>query len=297
MCRQGQGSFWRFCPLIIKSQKAENPILIKDAFRMTCGLPYENDSVTGRAMQQVRRKLREQYGKYDILQEVRAMGSVPVCFEPGTRWLYGYGHDILSGLITLLSGKPTSQFMRENIFEPLGMTTTDYRFHDGNEKKMSRLYQMKDDGTCVETEGFGDAMLKPDQIYDGGGAGLYSTVSDYLKFAKTLACGGEYDGVRLLGKRTIDLIAENQLSERQLRDYRDFYLDGYGYGLGVRTLMSRAQANSNFCPGEFGWTGALGTYTAIDPSVGLSLVYMHQLFPNRQNYYHLRVRNVVNGCI
>ncbi len=139
--------------------------------------------------------------------------------------------------------------------------------------------------------------VKPDQIYDGGGAGLYSTVSDYLKFAKTLACGGEYDGVRLLGKRTIDLIAKNQLSERQLRDYRDFYLDGYGYGLGVRTLMSRAQANSNFCPGEFGWTGALGTYTAIDPSVGLSLVYMHQLFPNRQNYYHLRVRNVVNGCI
>ena len=100
------------------------------------------------------------------------MGSVPVCFEPGTRWLYGYGHDILSGLITLLSGKPTSQFMRENIFEPLGMTTTDYRFHDGNEKKMSRLYQMKDDGTCVETDGLGDAMLKPDQIYDGGGAGL-----------------------------------------------------------------------------------------------------------------------------
>lgn len=280
------------------TEKAKNPILVKDAFRMTCGLPYENNSVSSQAMQKVREELVKKYGKYDILQEVKAMGSVPVAFEPGTRWLYGYGHDILSGLITLLSGKPTRQFVQENIFEPLGMTSSGYRFLNGNEKNMTKMYCMNtEDRTCTEVKTDRDILFQEDQIYDGGGAGIYSTVADYLKFAKMLANGGEYNGSKILGSRTIALIAENQLNEQQLNDYHDFYLDGYGYGLGVRTLMNRGQANSNFCPGEFGWTGAFGSYTAIDPSIGLSVVYMHQLFPNLQNYYHLRVRNTVNGCI
>ena len=89
----------------------------------------------------------------------------------------------------------------------------------------------------------------------------------------------------------------NHLNEDQLRDFRNSYLAGYGYGLGVRTMMDIAGGHSNGSVGEFGWTGALGTYVSIDPQEGSSIVYMHQMIPNMEEYHHLRVRAVANGCL
>ena len=112
-----------------------------------------------------------------------------------------------------------------------------------------------------------------------------------------LANGGRYHGEQIIGRKTIDLMRENQLDKRLLKDFQNFYLAGYGYGLGVRTLLSRAEGNFNATPGEFGWTGAYGTYVSIDPAEHFSLVYMHQTDPNNEQYYHLRVRNAVYGAI
>ena len=137
---------------------------------------------------------------------------------------------------------------------------------------------------------------EPGAKYEAGGAGLFSTVNDYLTFTQMLACGGEYKGERIIGRKTIDLMRQNHLTEAQLKEFRNSYLDGYGYGLGVRTLMEPGRM-SNSSVGEFGWTGYMGTYVAIDPSEKASVVYMHNLVPNMEEYTHHRVRNIAFGML
>ena len=277
---------------------AKSPILVKDAFRMSCGMPYEyGESVTAKEMFRIKRELEQKYGTYDIETEVAAMGQVPIAFDPGTHWLYGYGHDIVSGLVARLSGMPTSEFIKKEILDPLGMKDTFYRFHDGNEKKLIPVYHPLGDGKWEAQKGLLDKYHAEDAKLDNGGAGLYSTIRDYTKFAQMLANGGIHDGEQIIGRKTIDLLRQNQLNDTQLKDFQNFYLAGYGYGLGVRTLLSPAEGNFNASFGEFGWTGAYGTYTSIDPSEHFSLVYMHQTDPNNEEFYHLRVRNAVYGCI
>lgn len=279
-------------------RKAKNPMLIKHAFAMAVGLPYASEnSPTAREMARVKDEMQKKYGKYDIVTEVKAMGSVPVEFDPGTRWLYGYGHDIVAALIQVISGKTVGQFLQDEIFEPLGMKDTGYRYRNGIEKRMATYYRRTQSGSMIKTAPLFDIYHEPDAIYEAGGAGLYSTVNDYLKFSQMLANGGVFNGERIIGRKTIDLMRTNHLSEVQLKDFTNSYLAGYGYGLGVRTLMSNAEGHSNGSVGEFGWTGMLGTYVSIDPKEGLSFVYMHQMDPNMEEYHHLRVRAVVNGCL
>ena len=278
--------------------KAKSPILIKHAFNMSVGLGFQyGESPTSKEMAKVQEELQKKHGKYDIVTEVKGMGSVPLEFHPGTHWLYGYGHDIIAALIQLISGKTVGQFLQDEIFGPLGMDNTGYRFRDGNESRMASYYRKDESGKMTKISSFLDEFHETDAIYEGGGAGLYSTVSDYLKFSQMMANGGVYKGERIIGRKTIDLMRTNHLSNEQLKDFENSYLAGYGYGLGVRTLMSNAQGHSNGSIGEFGWTGMLGTYVSIDPQEGFSIVYMHQMDPNMEEYHHLRVRAIANGCI
>ena len=282
-------------------KKVENPILIKHAFSMSLGLPYAmfSDTPTAKAMKKVTDDLQKKYGKYDIVTEVKAMGQVPLEFEPGTRWMYGYGHDILAALIQLVSGKTPGQFMQEEIFDPLGMKDTGYRYKDDIKDRMITYYQKNPDGSLTKTEGPMrlDVYHEPDAIYEAGGVGLYSTIRDYLRFTQMLANGGHWNGEQIIGRKTIDLMRSNQLNDLQLRDFTNSYNAGYGYGLGVRTMLNTTQGHSNGSVGAFGWTGLAGTYTEIDPSEGVSIVYMHQMDPNFEEYHHLRVRNVAYGCL
>ena len=276
----------------------ENPMLVKHAFSMSVGMPYYfGNSYTAREMAKVREELIKTYGKYNLQTEIKAMSKVPIAFEPGTHWLYGYGHELVAGLIEVVSGMTVGEFLQREIFEPLGMKDTGYRYHGNIRDRMASFYRRSEDGTLTKTSAFFDEYHEPDALYEGGGAGLYSTVRDYLGFTQMLANGGELDGVRIIGRKTIDLMRSNQLNETQLNDFRNSYLAGYGYGLGVRTMMDPAAGNYNGSVGEFGWTGGAGTYTAIDPSEGFSIVYMHQMMPNMEEYHHHRVRAVAYGCI
>jgi len=282
----------------VSIRKAKSPMLIKHAFTMSVGIPYAfGNSPTVREMMKVTEELKQKHGKYDIVTEVKAIGSVPVAFDPGTHWLYGYGHDIVAGLIQVVSGKTVGQFLQDEIFDPMGMKDTGYRFRDGNEVRMASFYNKDANGTMKKVSALLDEFHEPDSLYEAGGAGLYSTVNDYLRFSQMLANNGSFDGERIIGRKTIDLMRANQLNETQLRDYAYSYVAGYGYGLGVRTMMSTAEGNSNGSIGEFGWTGYPGTYVAIDPSEGLSVVYMHQMDPNMEEYHHHRIRAVANGCL
>ncbi|MFU0827336.1 MAG: Esterase EstB [Lachnoclostridium sp.] len=279
-----------------KIRPAKRPIQVKDCFTMMMGIGYGGDDYTHQMMEKVRNELKETVGDYTLRQDIYAMSKVPIMFDPGTHWLYGFGHELVAGLIEVTSGKTVGQFLKEELFEPLGMKSTGYRFFGDMREQLVTLYQLEDNGKRTPIKAMFDERMEPDAKYEAGGAGLFSSVRDYVAFTQMLACGGYYKGHKIIGKNTIDLMRTNQLNEQQLKEFRNSYLDGYGYGLGVRTMMDPSKG-SNTPVGEFGWTGMLGTYVAIDPSERLSVVYMHNLVPNLEQYTHHRIRNMVFGAI
>ena len=288
----GNGSFVYRAP--------HRPIRVKDVFNMACGLPYpspQGDHPTDKAMNEVRARLNEKYnGKYTVSQEVAAMAEVPLRFDPGEHWLYGFGHEMVAALIERCSGMTVGEFLKKEIFDPLEMKHTFYRYREGERELMATLYHIEDDGSYTPMGGMFDERFEPDQIYEAGGAGLFSNLKDYAVFTQMLANGGIWNGKRIIGKNTIDLLRANMLNETQLSEFRNTYLDGYGYGLGVRVMMDIGGV-SNSTPGEFGWTGVAGTWTSIDPKNHFSAVYMHNTFPNNEEYHHMRVRAIAYGMI
>ena len=281
----------------VNIRPAKSPMLVRDAFNMAVGLPYPSgDSVTEREMRRVREALAAK-GKYTLQDDVRAMAEVPVRYDPGTQWSYGFGHEMVAALIEKTAGMTVGEFLRKELFEPLGMESTGYRYFGDIEARMVKMYRPEEDGSFTVIPAPGDENLLPGAVYEGGGAGLFSTARDYTKFAQMLANGGVTpEGRRIIGRKTIDLMRSNMLSPAQLKDFADSYNEGYGYGLGVRTMMNPAGV-ANLSAGEFGWTGMAGTWASIDPSEGVSVIYLHQTVPNNEQYHHHRVRAVAYGCI
>jgi len=270
---------------------------------MSSGLPYEgNDTETGR---QIARKINElksksEGGKFDIRALSKAIAEIPLAFDPGTHWMYGMSHDILGALIEVLSGKKFSQFLKDEIFDPLGMKDTSFRISEDKRNRLCTMYDRSKDGVLTKNTNAGErvgARFEPDDILECGGSGLLSTLGDYSRFAHMLARGGELDGVRILSRKTIELMATNHLNPQQLADFNWPYLAGYGYGLGVRTMIDPAAGGCNGSIGEFGWSGLAGTWVMIDPKEQLSAVYMQQMLPNFEAYHQPRLRNVIYGSI
>lgn len=278
--------------------ECKQPILMKHAFSMGVGMLAHDGSPADLATQKIREKLggNKNCNKYDHLTEVRALADVPLLWEPGTHWQYGNGLELMSAVVEVTSGMKLGDFMKKEIFEPLGMNDTAYRFSGDMESRLVDCVVRNDDGSysARPTEQM-DRLTQPDSVYECAATGLISTLGDYTKFAKMMANGGSLGGAEIVGPKSINLMRQNLLNETQLKEFRNFYTAGYGYGMGVRTMMDLADGHSNGSLGEFGWTGAAGTWVSIDPEEKTSIVYMHQMMPNMEAYTHLRLRAVANG--
>lgn len=153
--------------------------------------------------------------------------------------------------------------------------------------------QKNTEGQLVPGPDFFDKKHLPGSEHEEGWGRIFSTGRDYSKLMQMLACGGVYDGVRLMSRKTIDLMRSNTLGGT----FGDSYNGGYGYGYGVRTLVDKAAGNNNGSFGAFGWTGGFGSWCEADPEEELSIVYMHNLMPNDEQYCHPRVRTAAYGLI
>jgi len=275
----------------------QNPILVEHIMNMSCGLPYghfPDGTPTGNAIYEIEKKLKDA-GEYTVRDEIRAVSNVPVAFEPGTHWMYGFGSELAAGVIEVVTGKYIEDAVKDYLLNPLEMNDTGMLYRGDIKDRLVTFYYRKD-GKLIP----GAAAMDEKAVPGGPQSGcprLYSSVRDYMKFTQMLANGGMHKGKQIIGAKTIDLMRANRLNETQLKDFRNPYLDGYGYGLGVRTMMSHALGNSNSSIGEFGWTGGSGTWASIDPSEKFSVVYMHNMAPNNELYHHLRVRACAYGCI
>lgn len=260
---------------------AGREIMVWDLLNMTSGIPYPDQAhEPGRRMGEVLQKLisrREQGETVDTREYARQIATVPLCFQPGERWMYGYSADILGAVIEVVSGKRFGQFLKEELFAPLGMTDTGFFVPEDKLYRFAQYYDWTEkDGLQVHTDSHLGEYYGEDVAFESGGAGLVSTLDDYSRFASMLVRKGEYGGKRILGRKTVEFMAQNHLNPRQRESLVWDSVKGYGYGCLMRVLMDRDIAAYNGSLGEFGWDGWTGNYVAMDFSEDLVFLYFIQ---------------------
>ncbi|MBR2743445.1 MAG: beta-lactamase family protein [Clostridia bacterium] len=283
---------------------AKNVLKVRDCFCHTTGLTYAGKlNMTQQKLLEVQGGLMAG-GPYTLEQLMKAIAKeVPLLYEPGTRFHYGLSVDLLGRLVEVWSGKTLGQFIKDEITGPLGMEETSFSFKGDQKDRLCAIYN-RENGELKRYQSRADAFYDPRFICDMGGQGLISTAGDYAKLMSMLANGGTLDGVRILGKNTIDLMRQNHLTWEQTQGlhntlYRWPQLKGHGFGLGVSMIIDPAAAGV-YAPCAFGWSGMAGTKTLADPANKLAIVYAHQCLPNDKNldwYTHPRIVNAVYAAL
>ncbi len=247
--------------------EAKNPMLIHDLMSMTAGMSYDLNAAP------IRRVL-EKNPKAGTREIVAAMAEMPLLSEPGTSYSYSLSHDVLAAVVEVITGQRFADYMREHVFEPLGIERMYYHVPACEEKHLAAQYAS--DWDTGEIKRDGSMAYRFTENYDSGGAGLCTSVDEYSKFAAAMANGGVgATGRRILKSESIDLMRRNWLNEKQLADFSLSGKVGYGYGLGVRTLIDASKSKSPV--GEFGWDGAAGCYVAIDPDNRVGIFYAQEI--------------------
>jgi CubicO group peptidase (beta-lactamase class C family) len=239
---------------------AEREITIRDLLTHTSGLV--SGTISTAEAGKVQRKPGDSLADY-----IPQLAQVPLEFQPGTRWAYspGAGFDTLGRIVEIASGQKIDQFLRQRIFEPLGMKDTTFNLSDGQRTRAATLYQKN--GSALQKAA--DQRVAQTSYFSGSG-GLSSTAEDYAKFAQMLVNGGQLNGKRLLSPRSIELMGSPFASDTLPGRQR-----GEAWGLSVRVITDNTARNIMLSNGSFGWQGAFGTHFWVDPKeklVGLLMV-------------------------
>jgi len=268
-------------------REAQREIKVQDLFTMSAGLTYDYWNPATLAVKE------ETGGACPTRRFVGALATQTLQFEPGTHWRYSLCHDVLGGLIEELSGMTFGEYLKKNIFDPCGMTDSGFKLNAEQEKRLAAQYEFSDEKGVAVNIGKKSRHFVGDD-YESGGAGLFSTVEDYMHFADAMTAGGRTpDGYRVLCQNTVDLMRTNHLDPVRLADEDWIQLSGYGYGLGVRTMIDRAKGGSLSSLGEFGWDGAAGSWVMMDPALQLTAVYGQHMLNGLHPYILPRLRNQV----
>ncbi len=265
---------------------AKRQITVQDLLRHTSGFTYGTLPKT-----QVQ-KLYSQAGifsqKWTLDSFCKELAKLPLQYEPGTVWEYGHSSDVLGRVIEVVSGQPLDKFLSERIFKPLKMVDTAFEIPPA---KQNRLAQPQVDPQTGKAAELLD-LTQPATLF-AGGHGLASTASDYLRFAQMLANGGELEGARVLGPRTVAFMTSDHVLGAGIERGTN-WLPGYGYGFGLGFAVRRESGESTWpgTVGDFFWGGYAGTYFWIDPKQQLVPVYMSQE-PNRRQHYRNIFRDLV----
>ena len=279
-------------------------VTLQDLLNMTSGVAYPDEGFeVGRLMGKLFSDVDQEVkngNQVSTIDFCNRIGRVPLEFQPGDRWRYGASADILGAVIEVASGKKLGDFLKEEIFEPLGMKDTAFYVPEEKLNRFAANYQFnqltgklevfKDRFLCLE-----DCILPP--TFESAGAGLYSTVEDYSRFALMLANGGSYQGIRILGHKTVEYMSAPQLSREQAITYNWDTQYGYSYGNLMRSLVDPVKGVTNGTVGEFGWDGWTGNYFFIDPKEKLVVIYMIQRCAGGNPILIRRLRQIIYSSL
>ena len=267
----------------------KRPITIQDLLRHTSGIAYEH---TGNGLvQQLYQQSRVRSRKISNAEHAALVASLPLMCQPGAEWNYSRSTDILGRLIEVVSGKTLGAFLTERILAPLRMAET--AFHTGPENADRLAEPFPVDPWSGEKVQLFNMLETP--VMESGGGGLVSTTMDYARFCQMLLNGGVLDGVRIIGRKTLQLMASNHL-DPSVKLESHLVPAGHSFGLGfaVRTMQGMAPFAGSV--GQFFWSGMAGTFFWIDPKEELFAVFMSQ-GPGQREYFRSLVRSLVYAAV
>jgi CubicO group peptidase (beta-lactamase class C family) len=266
-------------------EKPHRPVNIKDLLTHTSGLSYGMFSQT--PVDSMMRRSGMWYG--DLEEMADALGPIPLLFQPGDHWHYSLATDVLGYLVEVVSGQSFDRFLQERIFGPLGMDDTDFFVPERKLDRVMPVFSPNDQGK-LEARSLSSIPNETPEFLSGGG-GLYSTISDYARFAQMILNGGELDGVRLLSYKSVDYMLTNQLTEKQI--HGGSLRPGVGFGLGFSVLEDLPLSANIGSEGAAGWSGINNTFFTVDPQEDLLFILMTQSSP----YNIDRIRDQVSTLV
>lgn len=280
------------------------PMTIRDLLSHTSGLTYgfmERTNVDA-AYRRFRVGDRSKPG-YTLQDMVDTLAELPLEFSPGTRWNYSVSTDVVGYLVEAISGQRFDTYLQDHIFAPLGMHDTGFTVADAQLARFACNYQRQPDGSLQLIDAPEQSQYRTCSLFSGGG-GLVSTAEDYFRFTLMLRNRGELDGVRLLGRKTVELMTQNHLPGgqdltqlAQAGMFTETAYAGVGFGLGFSVMQSPVRAHILGTPGEYAWGGAASTAFWIDPGEDLIVIFMTQLMPSSSYPLRRQLRTLTYAAL
>ena len=285
-----------------RTEKPDHEVLLEDLMNMTSGLTYGGMNETGRLtdalFEEVIRGIeKENGGTIGTVEFANRLGKIPLLYQPGQSWSYGTSADVIGAVIEVASGMRFGDFLKKEIFEPLGMWDTDFWVPAEKQSRLEKVYDCQEGQPPVRyTENNlgiqNDMAYRP--AYEAGGAGLASTIDDYAKFAQMLLNGGTYNGAQILRPATVKFLGSHTLSAAQQAGFDNWIgLEGFSYGNLMRVLVDPTRAVTLGSKGEFGWDGWLGCYMEVVPEKHMTFLMMTQKKDAGTYTLSRKIRNIV----
>ncbi len=233
---------------------------------------------------------------------VEKLASVPLRFDPGDHWMYSYSTDVCGYLVEAISGKPFDAYLKEVIFDPLGMVDTAFSVAPEKKQRLAAGYRRAADKSLrlIDDPETSPYLTRP-SFFSGGG-GLTSTMSDYLRFCEMLRGGGELEGSRILGPRTLRMMTQNHLtgggdlSRTAMGPFSETAYEGVGFGLGFAMTLDNVAAGS-IGAGDYYWGGAASTIFWIDPAEDLIVIFMTQVLPSTTFNFRGQLKSIIYAAM
>ncbi len=260
----------------------DHPPTIRELMSHSAGLTY---GVFGNT--EVDKMYREKVSMFqrdrqtDLEEFVETLGTVPLLYQPGTRWVYSVSVDVLGRLIEVVSGQPLDEFLDERLFTSLGMDDTFFEVPADKVDRFGTNHSLNREGELIVTDNPETSQYTRPVTFFSGGGGLVSTTEDYLRFSQMMLNGGELNGVRIVSPKTVEIMTINHLADGITSGFGErpgvAGTFGFGLGFGVATEAPRTQLGSK---GTYTWGGAAGTVFWIDPEEDLVAILMVQMMRN-----------------
>lgn len=289
-------------PLFLTTQP-ERPMTIRDLMTHMSGLTYHFMERTN---------LDAAYRKLDIgiigggttLREmIEKLAFLPLEFSPGRKWNYSVSTDVLGYLVEVMSGMRFDQYLKSKIFDPLKMSDTDFYVPPEKIGRFAANYSRRPDKTLQLIDDPGNSIFSKPPTFLSGGGGLVSTVADYFRFCQMLLNGGELDGARLIGRKTIELMTMNHLpggqdlSNLSVSSFSQIANEGNGFGLGISVHLGSDKSQVIGSVGEYFWGGLASTAFWIDPKEDLIVIFLTQFYPEGTFNFRNQLKAIIYPAI
>ena len=247
-------------------------------------------------------KLRSAGSTDTMMEFLDKLGQVPLLYLPGERWMYSLATDICGALVEVISGKPFAQYLQDEIFGPLGMKDTSFFVAADKIDRFCANYQRGPDKKLKVMDDPLTSAFTKEPGFKSGGGGLTGTTADYMRFCEMLRRGGELDGHRVIGPRTLEMMHMNHLAggkdltQMAIGGFSETANEGVGFGLGFASTLSQT-ATASLGVGDYYWGGAASTIFLVDPKEDLTMVFMTQLMPSGTFNFRGQLKSLIYSAI